>query len=178
MSALVFLDTETTGLGLDDDIWEFAAIRREPDGSESTMQTFIDHDETLAADLPEPFHGDYLQRFDRVWSLSQSLFADVLDELFRDRPHVIGAVPSFDTERLARLLTRYGYRPSWHYHLIDVETLAVGYLAGKGEPLPELPWDSNELSRRVGVEPPEDRHTALGDATWTRDIYDAITRQP
>lgn len=29
---LVFLDTETTGLDLTDDIWEFSAIRRDPNG--------------------------------------------------------------------------------------------------------------------------------------------------
>src|SRR5205814_1988195 len=35
--ALVFLDTETTGLDVDHGhgIWEFAAIRREPDGTET-----------------------------------------------------------------------------------------------------------------------------------------------
>jgi hypothetical protein len=33
-TALVFLDTETLGLGIDDPIWEIAAIRREPDGTE------------------------------------------------------------------------------------------------------------------------------------------------
>ena len=37
---LVFLDTETTGLALDDDIWEFAAIRREPDGTEARLHLF------------------------------------------------------------------------------------------------------------------------------------------
>ena len=33
--SLVFLDTETLGLGLDDPIWEIAAIRREDDGTET-----------------------------------------------------------------------------------------------------------------------------------------------
>ena len=34
MSGLIFLDTETLGLGVDDPIWEVALIRRDPDGTE------------------------------------------------------------------------------------------------------------------------------------------------
>ena len=53
--------------------------------------------------------------------------------------------------------------------------LAVGYLAGRGEPLPPLPWNSDNLSRMVGVDPDRfDRHTAMGDALWTQAIYDRI----
>lgn len=39
-----------------------------------------------------------------------------------------------------------------------------------------VPWVSAELSRDVGVEPPspELAHTALGDARWARDLYDAM----
>jgi hypothetical protein len=74
-----------------------------------------------------------------------------------------------------------GICPSWHYHLIDVENLAVGYLAGVGVATrqvgaPKPPWDSEELSRLVGVEPPseEERHTALGDARWAMRLYDVV----
>jgi hypothetical protein len=85
---------------------------------------------------------------------------------------------------------------SGHYHLCDVENLAVGWLSAYAAYLErdgtvaehaldraaELrriaapPWNSDELSRAVGVEPDEDeRHTALGDAKWARAIYDAVT---
>jgi hypothetical protein len=91
---------------------------------------------------------------------------------------------------LDRLLRSHGLIPAWHYHLIDVEALAVGYLYGRdrekeaqddlgdwqamGVP---LPWDSDDLSRACGVEPPgeHERHTALGDARWAMRLYDAIT---
>lgn len=101
--------------------------------------------------------------------------------------HLVGAVVSFDAERLSRLLRRLGQCPMWHYHLVDVEGLAAGYLAGRHRGLsPEgptddraalaaPPWKSEDLSRAVGIDPEQfDRHTALGDARWAKAIYDAV----
>jgi hypothetical protein len=98
---------------------------------------------------------------------------------------VVGAVPNFDTERLALFMRKHlgsGYRDPWHYHLMDVENLAVGYLHGYGgdEAPADLllpPWDSDELTEALGLGPaPEhERHTALGDCRWARSIYDRVT---
>ena len=63
--------------------------------------------------------------------------------------------------------------PRWHYHLIDVEALAIGFLAAKGTRF-DLPWDSDDLSRAVGVEPLEARHEALYDALWAKQIYETV----
>jgi hypothetical protein len=185
VNALVFMDTECTGLSLDDDIWEFAAIRRDPDGSEHSLHLFIDHDREKCARLPESFRTDHYTRWPgNEVSIGEDEAAQKIVEFTgKDRPHVVGAVPNFDTERLALLLGRYGHKPGWHYHLIDVENLAVGYLAGRasltfgeGWWTPPLPWDSDDLSRAVGVEPPTDeRHTAMGDVRWCMALYDAIT---
>lgn len=174
MSALIFMDTETTGLSLDDDVWEFAAIRREPDGSETRTHLFIHHDPAKAAKLPPLFFADYSTRYDAEQAVNIEDAAHRIADLFHDRPHVVGAVPNFDTERLAVLLNRFGRRPGWHYHLIDVENLAVGYLAGTGGSIP-LPWNSDDLSRACGVEPPAvGRHTAMGDAEWAMALYDKV----
>lgn len=201
MTRLVFLDTETTGLSLDDDIWEFAAIVREPDGTEWTHQMFIRHDVQRCSALPPEFLADHRNRFPASdtarWHpdvKSQEEAAREIDVILSGRPHIVGAVPNFDTERLALLLRRFGLDPGWHYHLIDVEALAVGWLNGvaagavdearmDGRQVPRLdrsrtapPWDSNEISRAVGVDPDRfDRHTALGDARWARALWDAVT---
>lgn len=190
---LVFMDTETTGLSLDDHIWEFAAIRREPDGTESTTHLFLQHSTSRCQALPESFRLDHERRFPashtRDWhpdTLPPKAAANVIADLLDDRPHIVGAVPNFDTERIALLLRKNGREPGWHYHLIDVENLAVGWIYGRYGTSDEaearavsLPWDSDELSRACGVEPPSEgeRHTALGDARWAMRLYDAL-REP
>ena len=176
MTSLVFLDTETLGLDITDPIWEVAAIRREPDGTETRHHWHIGGEFgqpfTPALDFPERFRAD----FDRRYGVDQAIeprayVARQLELLFHDRPHVVGAVPNFDTERIARQLDVDG----WHYHLIDVENLAVGYLAGRGEPLPPLPWNSDDLSRAIGIDPDDyRRHEAMADVEWARDIYDRV----
>ena len=189
MSALVFMDTETTGLDLDDDIWEFAAIRREEDGTEAFHHLFVEHDLRKAEYLPESFRADHKARFPRsntdgpLYSRAEAAYAISRILSGDPKPHIVGAVPNFDAERLALLLREHGHEPGWHYHLIDVENLAVGYIVGRWGTKDEaearavsLPWDSNNLSRAVGVEPPGEgeRHTAMGDARWALALYDAV----
>lgn len=186
MSALIFLDTETTGLDYFDDIWEVAAIRRELDGTETEHHWMLPHDEARCAELPEPFFSDHFDRFphdDETFPKVAPLttFAEEFAELTADKPHVVGAVPNFDTERLERLLVRVGEKATWHYHLLDVENLAIGYLGAKraeiGYPDLSPPWESEALSRSVGVDPDKfERHTAMGDAKWARAIYDRVIR--
>ena len=176
---LVFMDTETTGLSLADDIWEFAAIRREGDGTpDYPLHLFIEHDADKAATLPESFRRDLEARFNPAVAISPRDAARLIAHVLRPgdggKAHVVGAVPNFDTERVALLLAAYGLAPCWHYHLIDVENLAVGYLAGRGTILPP-PWNSDDLSRAVGIDPGQfRRHEAMADAEWARAIYDHI----
>lgn len=195
MSApLVFLDTETTGLAYHDEIWEIAAIRRETDGTENRLHLLVDHDEQLCAELPEPFLSDHMER----WPLNDSGvtsrtdasslvtgFLRPTDGGDGSKAHIVGAVPNFDTERLQRMCRERGVPWPAHHHLVDVENLTVGFLAAitsrprllSPDRLPSLqpPWDSNELSAAVGVDPEQfARHTAMGDAEWAMAIYDRV----
>ena len=182
MSAtLVFMDTETTGLSIDDDIWEFAAIRRDPDGYEAEFHIFIEHDRKRCANLPLAFRDDHYARYRDHGQYTRSQAASYIADIFRNgKPHVVGAVPNFDTERIARLLTAEARPIGWHYHLIDVENLAVGYLAGaqsvhRSTDIITPPWKSDDLAAALGVTITEDeRHTAMGDARWAMRIYDAV----
>lgn len=217
MTKIVFVDVETTGLDPDRHaIWEVALIT--PDGAEHVWQFPVDE---VAADPGAlKISGWYERRWEVagadqgyvcIGSSDVHLYRTEGDrravppsiqgawaECFRDlvgTAHMCGAVVSFDEERLRRLLLRHGIRPRWHYHLIDVEALAAGWLAAirrdasdlggaASDPITEHcvnmvtarpPWDSGELSRAVGVNPDDfDRHTALGDARWAKAIYEAV----
>lgn len=198
---IVVLDTETTGLDRAmDEIWEFAAIRRNPDGFETQWHVFVEHDLDKAAKLPAEFRADHDLRYDPDSALRVPEFLNLIRAVFAVpdgtpydlRPHVVGAVPDFDLAILARYGGWYGNAP-WHHHIQDVENLAIGYLRGlaahghssitcgeSGVPCPEdelqgPPWDSEALSRAVGVDPESyARHTALGDTLWAAAIFDRV----
>lgn len=185
MSDIVFLDTETLGVHIDAPIWELAAIRRNfaEDGSfkEHELHIFIHHYSlpwlTGPDALPEQFAADYRKRFKAGSAYGKSGAAEVIAGFLAGRPHIVGAVPNFDTERISHQLLRPAHIPDpWHYHLIDVENLAAGYLVGRGvDEFCRPPWDSNELSRTIGVDPGQyERHTAMGDVLWVRAQYDAM----
>lgn len=188
---IVALDCETTGLDpVMDDIWEFAGIRREVDGTERELHLFIEHDVERCALLPPSFRADHGRRWPGDPGLVTPLpdAAFLIDTLLRGDPgtppaHIVGAVPNFDTERLSLFLRNYGeskpgpdWRDPWHYHLVDIENLAVGWLRGQFPDIPlDPPWDSDLLSQAVGV-PVEDRHQAMADARWALAIYDRVMK--
>jgi hypothetical protein len=180
----VILDTETTSLRRDRRVWEVAMIRIDEYGEREIAALVSDVDLSEA----DPKSLDIGRFYDRhplygngtaggnVHLEEESAVASLVE--YRTRGAVIvGAVPNFDTEVLSDMLYRHKLCPSWHYHLVDVETLVVGWLAaqsnvdrfneGFGDDLFDLPWDSNALSRAVRVDPAQfDRHTALGDCRW------------
>ena len=176
MADVCFIDTETLGLDPDvNPVWEIGLIL--PDGTEREWHVKVsDRDISLAH--PKALE---ISRFEERYGKTRAIDTpeDVCRDLYNaipERCHLAGAVVNFDEERLRRLMWKHGYSPRWHYHLIEVETLAQGYLAGVefGQPL-DLPWDSETLSRAVNVEPGRfDRHTALADARWAKAIYEAV----
>jgi hypothetical protein len=198
---LCFLDTETTGVHPGRRVWEVGMIRRES-GHQAETQFFVDVDLSLA----DPFglnvggfyerhpYGRYLAGHSAaaprsgVSTVTQYEAARKVAR-WTHGAHIVGAVPNFDTEVLGKMLRAHGLIQAWHYHLIDVEALAVGYLAGVGKQAandgvidPEIdlgriapPWKSHDLSAAIGVASAvKDEHTALGDARWAMRVYDAV----
>jgi hypothetical protein len=188
---LAFVDCETTGLDPDrHEVWEVGLILREvPPADRIPTATNI-----AAADveshwlLPvhrlgqaDPkaleigrFHDRHPQghgshgKADRLVPTPLDTFADEFAWLTKGA-HLVGAVVSFDEERLRRLLQRHNALPEWHYHLVDVEALAAGRLG-----IPP-PWNSGDLTATMGIYPSANAvHTAMGDARWARDLYDAV----
>lgn len=118
---------------------------------------------------------------------------------------LVGSNPAFDAAMLARLIRSAELVPAWHYRPVCVATMAYGYQHGAvanynqaiaeeateaGREVDEAELErvpdsalhakfaSYALSRECGVEPPagDDAHTALADARWVRDWYDALIR--
>ncbi len=202
---IVFLDTETTGLHHDRRPWEIAMIRREPDGLETEHLLQVSDVDLTTAELKGLQIGGFYERWygarprcdrseeelanDPTKVDREFLVAHTVERVTRGAV-IIGAVPNFDTETLAAMLRRHNLCSSWHYQLVDIEPLAVGWLRGMnaeanliGFPLPRAtefdlapPWSSDDLSRACGVTPPteEERHTALGDARWVRRWFDHL----
>lgn len=170
---IVFLDTETTGLDPEDEVWEYAAIRREVDGSERSMHLFLQHDTARCFRLPESFRADHLRRFPTSgtaeWhpnALDPGTAAATMHPWFRGRPTIVGAVPSFDTERIAALLRRHGFEPTWHHRLRCVETLTAGHL---GRDVGGL----GDCATALDIAAPA-AHTAMGDTETARAIWDRV----
>lgn len=196
VARVCFVDCETTGLDADrHEVYEIGLIVRQPSGGPDHEYRWWLRVDLDRADPTALRIGRYFERHPDQWSLrltrqwwpdsdtgvlvetGSSLspqpvsIEDAAESLMRltAGAHLVGAVPSFDDGFLSKLLRANNCCPGWHYHLVDVEALIAGKLG-----IPP-PWDSNELSRKVGVDPDQfDRHTALGDARWAKAIYDAI----
>lgn len=179
MADFVFLDTETLGLDPYAPIWELAAIRVSDEFGIETdrLHLFVEHDrDPWLDDLPENFQHDYLKRYDPAKSVSWKDAAEALVNLMNGRPFMVGAVPSFDAERIARQwLEPLGIERPWHYHLMDIENVVLGWLTARMG-VPHAPWKSDELSAAIGVNPADyPRHTAMGDVRWTMAQWSRVT---
>lgn len=191
---LAFVDTETVGLDpFLHDAWEYAVILRR-DGVD-TEHTFRIEPDLTNADPKALEINRYHERTsapDWQWDDRRSA-AERLYGLLNGVV-LIGSNPGFDADMLANLFARYYAHPKpWHYRPIDVATLAVGALYGRASEWTRKdcdaswygkvakavgwPWKSYDVSRHVEVDPPAKAvaHTALGDARWARDVWDAVT---
>ena len=148
MPTVVGLDLETTGLEPErHEIWEIGAIVRDHrvDAWNGEWRWLI-RPNLRTADAGALRVGRFYERFPleigTARLMESPLGGDAKRLLTRDQvaadvaplldgAHLVGAVPAFDAAFLSKFLRAYGQAPTWHHHLIDVEALTVGYLAGK-----------------------------------------------
>lgn len=185
MTGIAFLDTETTSLRHDRRAWEIAVIVRR-EGHPDHEQTWLIDAGDLDLGKADPASLDISGFWERhpygrktthaveseIWALKA--VADLTAGMV-----IHGSNPSFDMELLAARMRARGLgEPRWHYHPVDVPTLAHGWLLGAGKKVPRRPdgrVKSDDLSRACGVDPDRyGRHTALGDCRWLRDLHRAV----
>jgi hypothetical protein len=175
----VFLDTETTSLRHDRRVWDIGLITRDEDGKDVESQWFIDIDDLDLgnADLMSLKIGKFYERHPQARTGVEPLWSDTHSEMdvmtkvetITRGATIVGAVPWFDTDVLGQRMRANEQCPSWHYHLVDVETLAAGAFR-----LPP-PWNFDKVLAAYSLTYDEaDRHTALGDARLVRDLYDKV----
>lgn len=217
---IVFLDTETDGVHPGRRVWEVAMIRRD-DQAEHEVSFYVDIDLSTADPFGLKIGGFYDRHPQGRWLSKEggpfeypagkdgnggtpdntSPFLSRREAALKvarwtHGATIIGMCPNFDTECLSWMLAEHHLTPSWHYSLVDVETMAAGYLrlvekanmqkaqdvdpdVKFGPSVAALPFDSDQITKALGVAPPttEERHTALGDARWCARLYDAVMEE-
>lgn len=188
---VAFLDIESDGLRPRRRPWEIAIIRREPDGRQTEWQAFVEIN--LKSGEPKGLRvggfydrhplGRHLSRLSRPGDsdndgtdppevgtgvggyLTKSDAARTVACLTHDAL-IVGAVPSFDTDVLARLLRKHSLIEAWQHRVRCVQTLTAGHFGREVGGL-------GDCAQALGVEHP-DAHTALGDARTAMGIWDAV----
>lgn len=174
---ILVIDVETLGLDIAAPVWDLGAIQVDTQGwVVARLDITIAHDPgDWAATLPPSFQDDYESRYHPSDAASPALAMRKLAMMVEPGTVVMGSNPSFDTARIERLVTQLGLPGlPWHYHPMDVPTLAHGWLCGKGV-FPAPPWKSDFISQACGVDVNDyDRHTAFGDASWCLALLEKV----
>lgn len=184
---LVFLDIEATSLDtLVARPWEIATIERWPSGAERRTTIMISDVDTTHADPKSlevgRFDERHVQDGRSRWLREDITALWVARRLAASpehgKPVVVGSnVAGYDLPILTAMLARHGYVPEWHHHPIDLVTWTQAREAESPfGTISLLEHGSYALSELAGVPRPAGSvaHTAMGDAMWARDWWDAI----
>lgn len=183
----IFVDTETTSLGRDKDVWEIGLIVRTATGDREQIvqitdvpkfgfapeSSAINGAETRAVALGgTPLPGTLL--------MSESDAASYL----RAQTHgaiMVGANVAFDLEGIETMMRWNDLDPAWYYQPYDVTQMAamIAHLVKNMDLLTVSP-SSRVVRNALGLPTaaPGEEHTALGDARWVRDWWDLLTTHP
>ena len=176
---LLFLDCETTGLNPDihrpwEIAWKLYTVE------DRTMHLVDRRCDMVSLSGVEWIQADRVAldvgRFDQRYYMQSNTPSDYLATVFASidgKPRLVGSNPSFDDRFVGDWLGRQGASKPWHYHLIDLPSVALGELITADVEPEELALarvaglKSDALSKLQGVDPAKfDRHTAMGDVDW------------
>jgi DNA polymerase III epsilon subunit-like protein len=166
----VFMDTEATGLDHQrHELTEVSWIVRFEDGREEERRFFPEHT-TDGADADALELTQYEERIAPQERTPAREWLTLFLEDARDAV-LVGAVPDFDAKHLERMCRKLGLEPTWDHHLLDVETLALPFIA----PGPEAPRSLAKTCAALGIEHDKDQaHGALYDAQQAMRVFDRV----
>jgi hypothetical protein len=181
LTELAFVDTETTNLDPETGhIWQLAIKtggwdednhRVTVDGTyewlvtPSPEQMSVADEESLQINRYEQVVEERKDLFKLAWT--QETAKEVWSVL--EGRTFVGVVPSFDAERIARMLRANGLTAPWGHRLVDVTTLG----AGRMQLVP--PYSSTEVSRHLGVLRNEKTaHDARVDVDWAIEMFEVV----
>lgn len=111
--------------------------------------------------------------FPRVYYSRQEAAYDIAQ--FTDGCILAGNNVKFDQQFLEVWLRKHGACPTWDYHVLDVPTYAAGFLTASSASA-KPPFKSSFISQALRVPEPDEAHTAMGDALWSKRIWEACNR--
>lgn len=180
LSKLIVVDTETTGTDVfTHNILSYAFV---PVCDGPVLEGFVDeHHEAVWTDVAK----SYFASSEKKWSLHKKSARAAVNEiehylasLSRGDLVLVGHNVAFDRYFLEKLARDAGqpYIKGLSHRTIDTHSLLVTLsLMGR---IPENATTSSGAFEYFNVSPASDiRHTALGDATATRDLYRKILSQ-
>ena len=172
---LLIIDTETTGLMPEYDHVMCELCILEPNlaltEAKVNLWFFELTDEEIGRGSREAY--DINRYFERLEEMEQSRHWVSIKNRVRVAQDVLaltedsilcGDNVAFDANFLKYWLRKLNLEPNWNYHLLELESMAIGFFGGDAP----YPWNSAVVSKATNVPPPGEgeRHTALGDAVW------------
>lgn len=185
---IVFIDTETTGLDITrHSVWEIALIvwNAEHEGWDDHVFDIWPADLHMA-DPGALRINRFYERTDIPKNTGSGFWVspnDVSDKIAHMTAGkvLIGANPGFDAAFVGKLLASCYFAPAWDYHMIDITSMAIGFLSGlRGDENFDfpIPYSSGWIANQLSIERSKERHTALGDAQEVQALWLRIMGEP
>lgn len=163
----VFMDTETSGTNpFIHEVISVGYVIEKPNGEIREVEFSVPFDESKAEPKALEVNGWGTRTFPPQITIEEAALKIVDDW---DSCAIVASPTHFDLGFILALLTKAGRGPSWsHRTVIDFRSY---WLGERWKDANEQAFGLKDIGEALGVPVPEDRHGALVDAKWLREMY-------